>query len=547
MDALYLVILALAGLGVLLYGMSLFSSALETSLGSRFNKRISVVASNPFKSYLVGGGISFLTQKVTLSCGMIMGFVDVGTITQRQSIAFVLGISFGSALSMILMMFQGLNLTLFLTLLCLIGALITLFFKTNKMQQIGQALVGFGLLFLGIELVGKYAGEIFAIPAVYDFLSSISYPIVVILIGFLISFLTTSTFASLTFLSALVGISATGPISIETAYLGMLAVSVGTAVSDYVYTIAGQTVEAKKVITFHVLFRLFTFLICFPLYFTPAISWLFDILNQNVVMTLIIVHMVQMTIPSLILLPLSKWLTILMDKLVKNKKSSNNMYSEFILPDNVISVFGVGYPALLKSTKKMLELNTQLQQDLLTRIIQKKDIRGLTGRIKGLEKVIKVTSNTAIRMSAKAAEIEIPKLNVLLNILNDINYLNERSKKLYTYGSELLKKTKPLTENQDKSLLKIFEDIKLLIALDYDLIDKLINGQNIENKSVKEIMEYNKKIFSLCQKFKKNTYSDYIKLKRYPESDMFFSIVLVFEDVNTDLANIAIKLGILST
>ena len=546
MEIVYMIILALAGLGILLYGMLLFSSALETSLGSRFNKKFSKVASNPFKSYLVGSGITFLTQKVTLTCGMIMGFVDVGTITPKQSIAFVLGISFGSALSMIVMMFQGLNLTIVLSILCFVGALITLFFKTNKMQQIGQALVGFGMLFLGIELVGTYATEIFAIPAVFDFLSSISNPFVVILIGFLVSFLTTSTFASLTIITALVGVAGSGPISIETAFLGMLAVAVGTALSDYVYTIAGQSVEAKRVTAFHVLFRLFTFLICLPFYFTPLVSMLYNSLEQNAVMTLIIIHMVQMTIPSLILLPFGQGLSKMMEKLVRPKKENDSVYADFILPDNVISVFGVGYPSLLKSTRKLLELSEQLQKDLIVRITEKRDIRGLSGRIKGLEKVIKVTSNTAIRMSAKAGENELPKLNVLLNIINDIIYLNERSKKLYNYGSDLLKKTKPLVDSQNKALVKVQDELMQFNELVYGLIDTLLNGQNIENKTVKLVMERNKKVFALCQKFKKTTYSDYVKSKRYPENDLFFSIILVFEDVNTDLANIAIKLGILS-
>ena len=547
MAVVYLVVLTLAGLGILLYGMSLFSRALETSLGSGFSKRFSKVASSPMQSYLVGGGLTFITQKVTLVCGMIMGFVDVGTISGRQSIAFVLGISFGSALSMILMMFQGFNLTTFLTLFCIIGAFCALFVRSSKGQKIAQGCIGFGMLFLGIELVGTYSTEIFQIEAVYNFLSAISHPAVVAIIGLVISFVTTSTFASLTVLAALVGASAgAGPVTIEAAYLGMLAIGIGSALSDYVYTISGQSVEAKRVVTFHVLFRLFTFIIFFPLYFSPLISWLYVGVGESAVLTLIIVHMVQMTLPSLILLPFSKPLSALMEKIVPNKKSKDDIYSEFVLPDNVANVFSVGYPSLLKSTKRLLEINKDLSKQLLSRITEKKEIRGISGKIKGFEKVVKITSNTTIRLSSKVAESELPKLNTLLNILSDISYLADCNNKLYSVGTDIIKKNKSIIEAQGKDIIKIFGEMETFYDLDTALIETLINGQNIDNKQLKIALEHNRRIFSLCQKNKKSTFSDYRKTGHYPRgTETYFGIIAVLEDANVDLANISIKLGIL--
>ena len=547
MSVVYMVVLALAGLGVLLYGMTLFSRAFETVLGSRFSRSFTRVANNSFSSYLVGSGMTFLTQKVTLVCGMVMGFVDVGTVTFRQSIAFILGISFGSALSMILMMFQGFSLTLYLTLFCLIGAFLTLFFTSSKARNIGQALMGFGMLFLGIELVGTYAGEIFALPSVYNFLSAISSPLVVIIIGLVISFLTTSTFASLTVLVALVGATGAGPISIETAFLGMLAVGVGSALSDWVYTFVGQSIEAKRVITFHLIFRIFSFLALFWLYFTPFISMLNDALGGNVTMTLIIVHMIQMTIPSLILLPFNKYLALMMEKIMPGKKSRDDKFSAFTLPDSAMSVFSVGYPSLLKSTKNLLELCLETQNALMLRIVEKKDTRGLSGKLKGLNKVIKITSNNAIRLSSKAGEKQLPKLNVLLNILNDILYLDGRLSLLYTEGTDIVKKTKTLSESHEKDLIKIFDEIKNLYALDIDLIESLMNGENVDNKVLKSAMESNKRVFSLCQKVKKGTFAEYKKTGHYSRNNnVFFSIVSVCEDINADLVNIAVKLGVLS-
>lgn len=547
MEVYAMVILALAGLGVMLYGMTLFGKALEPTLNYGLGRRFATSAKNPLNSYFVSSAVTFLTQKVTLTCGMVMGFVDVGTVSLKQSIAFVLGISFGSAISMILLMFQGFSLTLYLTLLCFFGAIILLFFKSPRAQNIAKGMMGFGMLFLGLELVGTYATEIFALPAVYDFLSAISNPFVVILIGLLFSFVTTSTFASLTVLSALVGVAGCGPISIDVAFLGMLAVAVGSALSDYMYTVSGQSTQAKRVITFHVLFRLFSFVLCFPLFFTPVIDWLYGVLGANAVMTLIIVHMVQMTVPSLLLLPFGKPLAKLMEKIVPERKSKDDLVADFILPDNALAVFGVGYPSLLKSIDKLLALNSDAQALLIKRISSKKETRGLLGRLKSIEKAVKITSNSTIRLSGKVGEHELPKLNVLVNIMGDLHYLGERSTKLYNLGSEIIKKSKIITDEQVKFISQIFDEIEIQYNSLKELINTLINGQDITNKQLREIMTNNKAIYASGQKLKQRSLVDYRKTGRYSKgSDTYFGLMLILEDINTDLANIAIKLGILS-
>lgn len=542
-----MVIFALVGLGVLLYGMTLFGKALEPALNYGLGRRFTKVAGNPVGSYFVSSAITFITQKVTLPCGMVMGFVDVGTISPKQSIAFVLGISFGSALSMILLMFNGLNLTLYLTLFCFIGAIILLFIKNPRAQHIAQGMMGFGLLFLGLELVGTYATQLFALPAVFDFLSMVSNPFVIILIGFLISLITTSTFASLTVLAALVGATAgAGPISIDVAYLGMLAVTIGAGLSDYIYTISGQSTQAKRVVTFHVLFRVFSFLICLPLFFTPVIDMLYVALGENAVMTLIIVHMVQMTIPSFLLLPFGKPLAKLMEKIVPDRKSKDDLVAEFVLPDNAVSVFGVGYPSLLKSVSRLLEINAEAQGLLFERFAGR-EMRGSLGRLKSIEKAVKITSNSTIRLSSKAGENELPKLNVLINIMGDLHYLGERSLKLYSISGEIIKKSKSLSEEQLKALVGIFEEIKEQYQSDIALVDTLINGQDISNKQLRDKMTSNKALYARCQKLKHRTISEYRKTGKYPRgSDTYFELMLIMEDINTDLANIAIKLGILS-
>ena len=544
-DVVLWLILTFAGLGILLYGMSLFSNALEAVLGYRLNNKFMQVAKSPVKSYFFSAMLTFCTQKTTLVNGMIMDYVNVGTISLRQSLPMVLGLSFGNMLSAILMIFQDLNLTTYLTILCFVGAIVNLFVKTSKAQLIAKALVGFGMLFLGIELVGTYAGQIFQIDAVFNFISSINFPIVIMIVSFVFAIFTTSTFATITFIASLVGVAGAGPVGIESAVMGMLAGGVGTAVADYIYTAPGQDTDAKRVALYHLFAHFFGFVIMAPFYFTGWYTDLFHAIGDNALLTLILVHMMQMFLPIL-LLPFGKIMEKMLVAIMPEKKKKKDPYADFVLSDSVISVFGVGYIALLQSTKRILTMNAELQMDILTKIENKKDMRGIKGRIQGLDKAIRITNNAALRMTPKASKENMQKANTLVNIFSDLHYLLDRSRKLSEMGNDIAKKPRAITQKQSNALLKVSNELNNLIKMDCDLIDKLINNQDIGNDGLKGIMSYNKKIGSLLHKLRKEVYSDYRKNGHLPESNTYFTILRNLEDFNASLDNITVKLGILS-
>ena len=542
MDIVSIIVLMLAGLGLLLYGMSMFSRALESCMGHSLGNRFMKVANSPIKSYFFSAIMTFATQKSTLVSGMIMNYVNYGTLSLRQSLPFVLGLSFGNTISIILMIFQGLNLTRFLTLLCFVGAIINLLFRQEKMHNIAKALVGFGMLFLGIDLVGQYATQLFETGAMFGFLNSINFPIVIMLLIFVFSFITTSNFASLTILAALVE---AGIIPIDTAVLGMLTVAVGTALASYLYTIPGQGREARMVAVGHIVAHVFGFVVMVPLYFTGVYGLLFGALGDNIFMTLIIVHMIQMTLP-IVLLPFCGVLEKFLRLIVRSKKGMPDTSNDFILPDTTLDTFSTGYIALLNSAKKLLQKNLQVQEDILDRMGQGKDMRGINGSIQGLNKAIKISNNAVLRMTSKVGDVEIHKSNVLVNIFNDIQYLSDRSKKLMDIANDVAKRPRAVTAEQVGRLQNLALQLSSLTSLVLAIIDDIIAGKIIDSDALKIVLDSNKRIYNDLQKQRREVYTDYKNRGAYPESNAYFNALGILENVNTALENIAIKLGILS-
>lgn len=542
MDIVSIVVLMLAGLGLLLYGMYMFSHALEACMGQSLGNRFMKVADSPTRSYFFSAIMTFATQKSTMVSGMIMNYVNYGTISLKKSLPFVLGLSFGNAISIILMIFQGLNITRFLSLLCFVGAVINLLFRQEKMHNIAKALVGFGMLFLGIDLVGQYATMLFEMEGIFDFFHKINYPIVIMLLAFVFAFITTSNFASLTLLAAFV---TAGIVNVETAVMGMLAVSIGTAIASYIYTVPGQGSEAKMVAVGHIFAHLFGFVLLFPLYFLGVYPWLFGVLGDNIFMTLIIVHMVQMTLPIL-LLPLCGVLEKFLRRIVPQKKNTRDNSREFIIPDTTLETFSTGYLALLNSVKLLLKKNQKIDDDILDRMGQGKDMRGISGSIQGLNKAIKISNNAVLRLTSKVGETELHKTNVLVNILSDIQYIADRSKKLMTLANEIAKKPRGMSAQQVAELQNLLALIDGVVSLVDALCDDVIANKPVDSDALKLVLDSNKQIYAVLQKQRREVYNDYKDRGAYPDNNAYFNALGIFENINTALENIAIKLGILS-
>lgn len=544
MDIVINIIFILAGLGILLYGMTIFSHALEIGIGSSLNHKFLSVAKNPLKSSAFSAGLTFITQKSTLVSSMIMNYCSVGTITLRQSLPMVIGINIGNAASVLILFFQGLNITTFLTLACFIGALLNLFGKSEKTKLLSRCFMGFGMLFLGMELIGLFAQNLFQIPEIYNFLSSVAYPIVIITFALVISLLTTSTFCTLTILSALAGLNGTGPIPVETAVLGMLIVPVGTSIIDFIYTAPGQDADAKKIALYRIILNIISFIIFSLLSFTGVYTWLFNIVGQNTIFTFIIVHIAQM-LSSAIFLPLRTISENLLNLLIKNKRKKVQTYDEFVIPQTTLDNFSTGYIAVLNSVRKIFVKNQELHTEILEKLSEKSELRGIKGRLQAFDKILRITNNTILRLSTKANEDDMQKINVLLNILSDSHDVLGRIKKLSEYSKEIAKNPKSISHKEINSIQNINIMLTNSTTLICDMIELLVFGQPIEKHNLNDMLNNSKKTFAYCQKLRRQVYLEYKKHGNYPETNIYFSLIQNFEDVNNDLENIAIKVGIL--
>lgn len=546
-DIIYNIIVILAGLGVSLYGFAVLREGMETSLGTGFKRMIGKLSDRHFAGYCVTAGMTGLWQTTTLTLSMTASFLNIGTIGMTQGVVLLLGAELGSALGIVLIAFQSIDLMKILSILCVVGAFMLMFTKSHKMQQFSQSIMGFGLLFAGIAWLSDGMSAFVNDEGMYNAIVQIANPVVLFLIGAIVSIVTNSMYATVAIITALVGATGEGPLTImDGVYMLFGATAVGGIV-PMLYCISNSSRESKAMLLGYNLFKVFATIMFVLLSFVPWMIPLYDLIGHQTSAYMVIMYLLMMLIPGSLLLPLSGPLGRMLLKMIPKNKKTASVYDTFVPDENSLKLFSVALPWLVNNVFRIIDMETKLMTKVITRLGEKLyDDKGLQSEIKGLEKIIRLTTNTAIRLSAKLNDDDLAKLNVVLNITNDASHYLERIVKVNSYGQRYKVKAHKLTKEQYANLDNMWQNISdLSQQLCMLAQDMLQNNLVLNNQSLGKVLTLGQSNEILNTVFRKNVFTNG-GFKVNGEYGLYFDILLEFENINTDLSNTAIKIGALS-
>ena len=547
MSIFYSIISVLAGLGISLYGFIVLREGLETSLGAGFKRVIGKVSDKHFAGYCVTAGVTGLWQSTTLTLSMATSFLNIGTIGMTQGVVLMLGVELGSALSIVLLAFQSIDLMKILSILCVIGAFLMMFARTHKMRQVSLTIMGLGLLFAGVAWLSDGMGAIVDNQGVYDVIAQMANPVVLFLVGAVLSVVTNSMYATVAIITAMVGATGGGPLDIMGGVYMLFGATAVGGIVPLLYCINNSSRESKAMLLGYNLFKLFATFVFILLSFVPWMVPLYDLMAHQTSTFLVFMYLIMMLVPGLLLLPFCQPLGRMLLRFIPKNKKSGSVYDSFVPDENSLKIFSVALPWLVNNIFRIIEMETKLMTKVIGRLGEKLyNDKGIQSEIKGLEKIIRLTNNTAIRISAKLNDDDLAKLNVLINITSDANHYLERIIKVNAYGQKYKTKPHKLTKEQYANLSDLWQNIEKLSAQLCELAKEMLNNNLVLNN------ESLGKVLALCQEnenlnttLRKNVFSKG-QCKISGEYGLYFDILLAYENINIDLSNIAIKIGVLS-
>ena len=286
MDYNFLNFLCLLGaVGLFLYGMKVMSEGLQKAAGDRLRGILSAMTKNRFTGTLTGCAITALIQSSSASTVMVVSFVNAGLMTLAQSMAVIMGANVGTTFTAWIIALFGFKMDIAAATLPLIAlAVVLLFSNKGKAKSIGEFLIGFSFLFMGLYMISANVPdlqnnpEMFAVLKDYASMGFLSI-LIFALVGLVLTMIIQSSAA--TFAITLIMCSK-GWITFDLACALVLGSNIGTTITPILASLSGN-VAAKRTAMGHLLFNLLGTIWCLVIFmpFADFNAWLTEAIGQG--------------------------------------------------------------------------------------------------------------------------------------------------------------------------------------------------------------------------------------------------------------------------
>ena len=245
----FLVMGLFGGLSLFLYGMEKMSEGLKKTAGNQMRNILASLTKNRFIAMFVGAFVTMVIQSSSATTVMLVSFVQAELMTYAQSIGIILGANIGTTVTAQLVAFK---LTDYALLMITLGFGLTMFSKKESLKHIGEALLGFGILFFGMKIMSSSMKPLREFGPFIDMMRGLENPLFGVLIGAAFTALIQSSSA---FTGIVIVLAQQGLLTLEAGIPLILGANIGTCVTAGLASI-GTIREAKRVAIAHVLFNI---------------------------------------------------------------------------------------------------------------------------------------------------------------------------------------------------------------------------------------------------------------------------------------------------
>ncbi len=307
------------GVGLFLYGIKIMGQGLEMAAGSKLKSLLDKVTSNKFMAVLIGVVITALIQSSSATTVMVVGFVNAGLMNLVQATGVIMGANIGTTVTSILI---ALNLSDLAPVFIFIGAILLVFSKKKFLSHIGEIVAGFGLLFMGMDVMSSAMEPLRDSQFFINFMTKANNPFIGILVGVVFTAIIQSSSASIGILQAL---ALKNLIPIEFAVFILFGQNIGTVITALLSS-AGSKTNSKRAAIIHLLFNVFgtAIFVVIALISNQLPFTYFDLLEKiapgNTVTQISAAHIIFNVVSTLLLFPFSNMLVALSRRIIPDKE-----------------------------------------------------------------------------------------------------------------------------------------------------------------------------------------------------------------------------------
>lgn len=452
------------GLALFLYGMEVMGDALKKSAGSSLKSILGKMTSNPVKGFLLGLGVTAVIQSSSATTVMVVGFVNSGTMTLLQAVGVIMGANVGTAVTSWLTGMSGLgagaeeamNLIRWfkpdswMPILALIGICLVMFIKRGRKRDVGEILLGFSVLMVGMSMMSDSVGGLAESESFKSILTMFENPILGVLAGLVLTAIVQSSSASVGILQSL---TVTGAITYGAAIPIVMGQNIGTCVTALLSSM-GANKNGKRAAMVHLYFNIIGVVVYLTLFCILDAIFDFAIVDQTINMWGVAgVHTIFKILSVALMAPFYKQLARLATLTVKDKKGEDNTVT--LLDERLIDTPAVAVARATEVTAMMAEVSTEALLKSFA-LFDKYDAK-LADEIRELETKADVLEDALgsymIKVSAsRLDERDSKQITKLLHMIGDYERISDHAVNIVESVEELRDKKTAFSNEAQQEL-----------------------------------------------------------------------------------------------
>ena len=470
----------LGGIALFLYGMSIMGAGLEKLAGGKMQGVLQKLTSSTIKGVIFGTLITGVIQSSAGTVVICVGLVNSGIMTLTQSVGVIMGANIGTTVtgqlirmadisgdSLILTLIQPKT---FAPVVAFIGCIFYVFIRSAKKKNIGQIMLGFGILFTGMSLMDTGVSPLRESAMFQELFVTMTNPILGVLVGVVVTVIIQSSSASVGILQAL---SSTGLVTFSSAIPIVLGAHIGTAFTPLL-TIGGSSKDGKRAALIHLYFNIGSVILLalvYALQFTIGIPMWGDVMNKSSIAN---IHTMTSVIAMLFFLPCSGVLSKLAMMTVPSSAEEAQEMSMPVLDERLFKSPAV---ALQQAKNAVVKMSRRAARNvgLSTPLLLKMDedvVSAIDVRENLIDRMEVEISNYLIKLAdQELGDAESHEVTELLNFVTECERIGDYAVNIKEKAQELADKEVTFSEMAQQELKLLDKALEKILTLTADAFE----------------------------------------------------------------------------
>lgn len=523
------------GLGLFLFGMELMSDSVEKVAGARLRRILEIFTTNRFMGMIVGIIFTGIIQSSSACTVMVVSFVNSGLMNLYQAAGVILGANIGTTITSQLVSF---NLSKIAPLILLVGVVVMMFTKKEKVRKVAEVVVGFGILFVGLSTMSQAMANMKNEPQVVNLLMSLKNPFLATLMGFALTAIIQSSSVTVSIVLLLANQDLL-PLPI-TLYI-ILGCNIGACATAMLASMTGKK-DAKRAALIHLLFNIIGTVIIYIALFVAGdqIVELIKSISADNGRFVANAHTLIKIAQVIMLFPFTGWLVKMTYLIVPGedqKVGYRESYQLKYIGDKVVFNPATAVVEVIKELERMASLAEENLNRAMNALItlDEEDIEEVYEVEKNINFLNHAITDYLVKINQTTLPIEdLNSLGALFHVVNDIERIGDHAENVADAARQRKEEGVSISKEAQKELGDMLEMVNKIIRYAVEMFAKS------DESHMQEIVTLEDQVDEKERELQKKHVERLTKGECSPEAGMIFSdIVSGLERVADHATNIA--------